>query len=145
MSQEISGVSDALPLGNDTAFEETSHRKGHRIPGGSSTVSTIQPHVNHRMNQPLNPNGGGVPPVSDKSKKSYWFTMFLLFTTSWIGGHDLYTGNIGKFIIKLTFFVPTLVTSIFFPPVFLTLFLWPIFDFFTLCNGTYKDGNGKYI
>jgi len=50
MSQEISGVSDALPLENNTAFEETSHRKGHRIPGGSSTVSTIQPHVNHRMN-----------------------------------------------------------------------------------------------
>jgi len=141
MSQEISGVSDALPLGNDTAFEETSHRKGHRIPGGPSTISTIQPHVDHRMN----PNGGGIPFVSNKSTKSYWFTMFLLFTTSLIGGHDLYAGNIGKFIIKFTCFVPTLVTSFFFPPLFLALFLWPTFDFFTLCNGTYKDGYGKCI
>lgn len=145
MSHEISGVSDALPIGNDTIFEETGHRKGLPIPGGSSTVSTIKPYVDHRMSQQLNPNGGGIPFVSNKSTKSYWFTMFLLFTTSWIGGHDLYAGNIGKFIIKLTCFVPTLLTSIFFPPVFLTLFLWPTFDFFTLCNGTYKDGYGKNI
>lgn len=71
MSQEISGVSDALPLGNDTVFEETGHKKAHPVPSGSSTVSTIQPYVDHRMSQQLNPNGGGIPSVSNKSKKSY--------------------------------------------------------------------------
>lgn len=136
MSQEISGVSDALPLGNDTVFEETNHRKGHRIPGGSSTVSTIQPYVHHRMMPQLNLKGGGIPFVSNKSKKSFGVTMLLLFCLGLFGVHDFYAGNTGKRLIKLFLCVVTVGTI----PL-----LWGIFDFFTLCNGTYKDGDGKYI
>jgi len=136
VSQEISGVSDTLPLGNDTVFEETNHRKGHRIPGGSSTVSTIQPYVDHRMIPQLDLKRGGNPFVSSKSKRDYTTTFLLTLFTWKIGGHDFYAGNTGKGISKVILLIPT-------------LGLYPlisgIIDLIRLCNGTYQDGDGKYI
>ncbi len=80
--------------------------------------------------------GGGIPFVSNKSKKSFGVTMCLLLFLGLFGAHDFYAGNTGKCLIKLFLCIVSVGTI----PL-----LWAFFDFFTLCNGTYKDGNGKYV
>ena len=136
MSNEISGVSEGNPIGYEPNFEDIESRNGGRPLYGISGENTIQPWQPSPMN-PYNPRGG--PTYADgKSHKSFAVTMILLLFPLFclLGVHDLYAGNTGKFVIKILLCIFTIGTL---------PFLWAIFDFFALCNGTYKDGYGKCI